>query len=211
MRVGHQGTEIGRSGRDGQREDRQQDRRLDQRGDGDLAAGAHPAERGAGVDPGQGQRDGAQEQQTRRRRTDRRPDPAVTRWPRAARSRRSAGSCRPAIAGAAANTTVVPCGVICCLPSCLRRSRQGCRTPPPARPSNAARTCRIRPITSGAPATTSAELRGARDVGHQRSPGHHQHDQHAERAVGEVEVHAAGVGAPHQPGRRGHRRAAPAR
>ena len=36
----------------------------DQRGDGDLAAGAHPAERGAGVDAGQGQRDGAQKQQT---------------------------------------------------------------------------------------------------------------------------------------------------
>ena len=71
------------------------------------------------------------------------------------------------IAGAAVNTIVVPCGVICCLPSCLRRSRQGCSTPPPARPSNAARTWRIRPITSGAPTTTSADLRGARDVGHQ--------------------------------------------
>ena len=57
-------------------------------------------------------------------------------------------------AGAAANTTVVPRGVICCLPSCLRRSRQGCSTPPPARPSHRARTCRISPITSGAPIIT---------------------------------------------------------
>ena len=70
------------------------------------------------------------------------------------------------IAGAAANTSVVPCGVICCLPSCLRRSRQGCSTPPPARPSNRARTCRITPITSGAPSHHRAELRGAGDVGH---------------------------------------------
>ena len=30
------------------------------------------------------------------------------------------------IAGAATNTTVVPTGLICCLPSCLRMSRQGC-------------------------------------------------------------------------------------
>ena len=58
------------------------------------------------------------------------------------------------IAGAAAKTTVVPIGVICCLPSCLIMSRHGCRTPPPARPSQRARTCRVRPTTSGAPAIT---------------------------------------------------------
>lgn len=60
-RTRHQRTEIGRSGGDGQREHRQQDRWFDQCGDGDLAAGAHAAERGAGVDAGQGQCDGAQE------------------------------------------------------------------------------------------------------------------------------------------------------
>ena len=58
------------------------------------------------------------------------------------------------IAGAAANTTVVPRGVICCLPSCLTMSRQGCSSPPPARPSQRARTCRVRPTTSGAPTIT---------------------------------------------------------
>ncbi len=165
-RVGHQRTEIGRSGRDGQREDRQQNRRLDQCGDGDLAACAHARRTRyrCRCRPGSTRR--CRGTADRRRRTGRRPDPAATRWPRSARSRRSAAWCPATIAGAAANTTVVPCGVICCLPSCLRRSRQGCSSPPPARPSQRGRTCRIRPITSGAPIITATDLRGARDVGH---------------------------------------------
>ncbi|CNU42614.1 Uncharacterised protein [Mycobacterium tuberculosis] len=58
------------------------------------------------------------------------------------------------ITGAAANTIVVPAGVICCLPSCLSRSRHGCSRPAPARPSQRARTCRVIPMTSGAPTMT---------------------------------------------------------
>ena len=41
----------------------EQDGRLDQRGDGHLAAGAHATERGAGVEPGQREEHRAQQQQ----------------------------------------------------------------------------------------------------------------------------------------------------
>ena len=63
-RIDNQGTEIRGSGRDREGEDGQQNRRFDQRGDGDLPAGAHAAERCAGVDPGKHKRDGPEEQQT---------------------------------------------------------------------------------------------------------------------------------------------------
>jgi hypothetical protein len=47
--------------------------------------------------------------------------------------------------GAVRNTSLVPRGVIGCLRASLRRSRHGCSTPAPARPSIRARIWRITP------------------------------------------------------------------
>ena len=161
------GTEIRRSGRAcDSAKTASRMRRFDQRGDGDLAAGAHAAERGAGVDAGQGQRDGADEQQTDHGEQVRGWRPAVIRWRPAVRLRRSARSLRRRRRARPRTPRSCRAGVIRCLPSCLRMSRHGCRTPPPARPSQRARTCRIRPTTSGAPSHHGADLHRAGDVGH---------------------------------------------
>ncbi len=206
----HDGAEVGRPGRDGQREHREQDRGLDQGGDGDLAAGAHPAERGAGVDAGQSQRDGAQEQQPDD--GEQVGDRVQRRAGRDQRQRRATiSSVVPAsMAGAAANTMVVPCGVICCLRSCLRRSRHGCITPPPARPSSRARTCRVIPITTGAPSATPPICAAPARYGHRVHRATTSTIRTPERAVGEVEMHAAGVRAANTVGAQRAPRGSPA-
>ena len=53
--------------------------------------------------------------------------------------------------GAVRNTSLVPRGVMGCLRASLRRSRHGCSTPAPARPSNRARIWRITPTSNGDP------------------------------------------------------------
>ena len=151
--------EVRRPDRHRQREDRDQQGGLDQRQDGHLPAGAHAAERGPGVE--------------------RRPAPASRCPARAARPRRTGPAARPSADAVvtngttAATATVVasstqrrdpeqlagPVGVIGSLRSSLRRSRHGCSTPGPARPSSRARTWRITPTSSGAPPATRATWR----------------------------------------------------
>ncbi len=63
--------------------------------------------------------------------------------------------------GAAVKMIVVPSGRMRCFRSSFRRSRHGCRTPLPARPSSLARTWRVIPTTIGAPAATRTSCRAA--------------------------------------------------
>ena len=79
--------QVGRPDRHRQREDRHQQGRLDQGDDRDLPAGAHPAERGAGVEPGQRQRDRAQRQQRDHREQVGDRVQQRTRWSRTGRPR----------------------------------------------------------------------------------------------------------------------------
>ena len=120
--------------RDREREDGHEDGRLDQRRDRRLPAGAHAAERRAGVQPGERQRDGAEEQQAHdgeevTGRVQRRP--VVTTGTIAAMSSVLAAT----RIGAAVKMIVVPSGRIRCLRSSFagramaarRRRRRGPR------------------------------------------------------------------------------------
>ena len=104
--------QVGRADPGGQREAGQQDRRLGQCGHRDLPAGAHPAERGTGVETRRGPARPFRAAAMRPPRTGQRPRRAVRPWRRTERPPRSRRVVATRTTGAAANTQLDPCGRI---------------------------------------------------------------------------------------------------